>query len=365
MNATPIVISLDMLSKRYDDVLAVDNVSLNLFEGEFFALLGPSGCGKTTLLRLIAGFERADTGSIRLDGQDITATKPNRRPVNMMFQSYALFPHLSVRANIAYGLEMEKIARQEVNHRVDNILERTGLNALADRKPAKLSGGQRQRVALARALIKEPRVLLLDEPLAALDRKLRGQMQFELKRLQHELGTTFVVVTHDQDEALAMADRIGLMHDGAIVQIASPQELYETPRSQFVADFIGVSNFITGNYRGGKLANGSHGIIDPGPHDSMAEDCACVIAIRPEHLILSTKDRLPAHNAVSGTVIDTIYRGQDINVRIAVDGSVDGFTVRASPDTKLSETNYATGQRVWCNWLPDRGRLLAQQSEQL
>jgi len=363
MNPVAPVITLNGISKRFDDVLAVDNIDLTLFEGEFFALLGPSGCGKTTLLRMIAGFEQTDTGSINLDGLDITTTRPNRRPVNMMFQSYALFPHLSVRANIAYGLEMEGLPKSTIQERVTDILETIGLSQVTDRKPGQLSGGQRQRVALARALIKQPRVLLLDEPLAALDRKLRGQMQFELKRLQHELGTTFVVVTHDQDEALAMADRIGLMNDGRVVQVATPQELYEAPNSLFVADFIGVSNFITGTYTSGRLQNPTHGALDPGPHDPLKEHSQAVIAVRPEHLIISTDGALPEYNALKGTIVDTVYRGQDINVRVAVIDSVAGFTIRDSSDSSTLAEDYAVGRSVWCNWLPDRGRLLTRQTD--
>jgi len=363
MNPVSPVITLNGISKRFENVLAVDNIDLTLYEGEFFALLGPSGCGKTTLLRMIAGFEQTDTGSINLDGQDITATRPNHRPINMMFQSYALFPHLSVRANIAYGLEMEGLPKSTIQKRVSDILETIGLSQVTDRKPSQLSGGQRQRVALARALIKEPRVLLLDEPLAALDRKLRGQMQFELKRLQHELGTTFVVVTHDQDEALAMADRIGLMDNGRVVQVATPQDLYEAPNSQFVADFIGVSNFITGTYTSGHLQSPAHGTLDPGIHDPLAAHSQAVIAIRPEHLIVSTDAPLPEHNAVKGTIVDTVYRGQDINVRVAVVDSLAGFTIRYSSGSATPSEDYAVGRSVWCNWLPDRGRLLTRQPD--
>lgn len=356
---TSAVIALNAVSKKFADVVAVDAVELSLFEGEFFALLGPSGCGKTTLLRMIAGFEQADSGSIQLDGRDITALRPNRRPVNMMFQSYALFPHLSVRGNIAYGLEMEKLPRSNIRVRVDSILERTDLGAVAERKPRHLSGGQRQRVALARALVKEPRVLLLDEPLAALDRKLRRQMQFELKRLQHELGITFAVVTHDQDEALAMADRIGLMNNGTIVQVGSPTELYQSPSSQFVADFIGISNFVSGIYLDSELASHQHGSLALGDHQPLASNSEAVIAIRPEHIVISAEHALPGHNVVQGTIVDVVYGGQDISVRLDVNGSADGFTVR---DNAIAPaTDYTVGRKVLCNWLPDFGRLLQRQ----
>jgi spermidine/putrescine transport system ATP-binding protein/putrescine transport system ATP-binding protein len=217
------------VTRRFGDVIAVDSVSLTIAENEFFALVGPSGCGKTTLLRSIAGFEHPDSGSMLLGGQDLLDLPPHRRPVNLMFQSYALFPHMSVGRNVSYGLEREKLPKAEVRARVEEVLETVGLTALADRRPAQLSGGQRQRVALARAIVKRPRLLLLDEPLSALDRKVRGDMQLELKRLQHEVGITFVVVTHDQEEAMSMADRIAVMADGRVQQVATPLDLYRHP----------------------------------------------------------------------------------------------------------------------------------------
>ena len=233
--------------KRFGTLTAVDGVSLSIRENEFFALLGPSGCGKTTLLRMLAGFETPNGGRILLDGADVSRVPPNRRPVNLMFQSYALFPHMSVRANIAYGLEMERKSAAEIRSRVDEMLATTQLGALADRKPDQLSGGQKQRVALARALVKRPRVLLLDEPLGALDKKLRGEMQIELKRLQHEVGITFIVVTHDQEEALVMADRMAVLKDGRLLQCDTPHAVYEHPADAFVAGFIGVMNFCEGS----------------------------------------------------------------------------------------------------------------------
>ena len=259
------------VSRAFGDVTALDHVSLSIAENEFFALLGPSGCGKTTLLRSIAGFEQPDSGAILLGGDDLLDLPPNKRPVNLMFQSYALFPHMSVERNIAYGLEREKLPRAEVRRRTAEVLETVGLTALAKRRPKQLSGGQRQRVALARAIVKRPRLLLLDEPLSALDRKVRGEMQLELKRLQHEVGITFVVVTHDQDEAMSMADRIAVMTDGQVQQVASPLEMYRRPANLFVADFIGTSNLLRGRADGGvvvvrpedvRLAPGSGGSLD-------------------------------------------------------------------------------------------------------
>ena len=225
---------------------AVDQLSLDIFEGEFFALLGPSGCGKTTLLRLIAGFERPDTGRIMLDGVDLAPVPPYRRPVNMMFQSYALFPHLNVEANVAFGLKQERLPRREIGQRVADMLAMVKLENFGRRKPHELSGGQRQRVALARSLVKRPRLLLLDEPLAALDKKLRGETQFELMELQRRLGLTFVIVTHDQSEAMTLADRIGVMDRGRLMQVAPPAEIYEQPNSRWVADFIGDVNLFEG-----------------------------------------------------------------------------------------------------------------------
>ncbi len=233
-------------SKAFGTTQALQNVSLDVRENEFFALLGPSGCGKTTLLRALAGFESLDSGEIQLAGTDLLSEPANRRPVNLMFQSYALFPHLSVYENIAYGLKREKLSKEEVSSRVEEVLTTVGLSDLAKRRPAQLSGGQKQRVALARAIVKKPKILLLDEPLSALDRKVRSEMQLELKRLQLEVGITFIIVTHDQEEAMSMADRIAVMNDGEIVQIASPFELYSNPKNTFVADFIGTSNLLTG-----------------------------------------------------------------------------------------------------------------------
>ena len=248
------VIQIEHVVKWFGDVCALDDVSLQIRDGEFFALLGPSGCGKTTLLRCIGGFEEPTSGKIELDGNDIVGRKPYERSVNMMFQSYALFPHLRVRDNIAYGLKAERLPKEEIRDRVDDVLAKVDLVAQADRRPHQLSGGQRQRVALARAIVKRPRVLLLDEPLAALDRKLRGEMQIELKQLQSEVGMTFVVVTHDQEEAMTMADRIAVLDHGRVLQVATPRELYHHPVDHFVAAFIGKMNFLAGDVSGDTIA---------------------------------------------------------------------------------------------------------------
>src|SRR6266852_2533119 len=240
------LVRFDGVRKQFSAVAAVERVSLDIFAGEFFALLGPSGCGKTTLLRLLAGLDTPDEGRILLDGEDIALVPPYRRPINMMFQNYALFPHLTVEGNVAFGLKQEGLAKSEITTRVEEMLALVRLEGLAKRKPHQLSGGQRQRVALARSLVKRPRVLLLDEPLAALDKKLRGETQFELMQLQERLGLTFIIVTHDQQEAMTVADRIGVMDHGRLVQVATPPELYEQPSSRWVADFIGDVNLIEG-----------------------------------------------------------------------------------------------------------------------
>ncbi len=354
MSTTP-VIGLDAVTKRFDAVTAVDNVSVDLREGEFFALLGPSGCGKTTLLRMIAGFEELDEGTVLLDGRDITHLRPNRRPVNLMFQSYALFPHMTVYNNIAYGLEMENCTKTEIEGRVDEMLAMTQLEALAARKPDQLSGGQRQRVALARALVKRPRVLLLDEPLGALDKKLRGQMQLELKKLQHELGITFVVVTHDQEEALVMANRIALMKDGRIEQLGAPEELYERPGSRFVADFIGVSNFFEGRATGDGVETEAGDVFRG--EGGAETGASCAIAVRPERISLSAPDRLEGRNAVSGEISDIAYHGQDINIHVSVAGSRNAVLARISTADDKSRS-FSIGQTVWCNWRPEHGRIL-------
>lgn len=350
------VIRLEGLTKRFGPVAAVDGVSLDLQENEFFALLGPSGCGKTTLLRLAAGFEMPDEGRILLDGNDITRLRPNRRPVNLMFQSYALFPHMSVRHNIAYGLEMEGVRGAALRARVDEALETTQLAGFADRKPDQLSGGQKQRVALARALIKRPRVLLLDEPLGALDKKLRGRMQLELKRLQHEVGITFVVVTHDQEEALVMADRVALMHDGVIVQCGAPRDLYENPGSRFVADFIGVTNFFEGVITDGGLSVPGLGLLRGAVPDGASVGGAASLAVRPERLSVSVAAPTAAENQLQGRVVDVAYHGQDIGLHLRFE---DGTTAMARISAAVEFAQALdVDSTVWCAWGADQSRIL-------
>jgi spermidine/putrescine transport system ATP-binding protein/putrescine transport system ATP-binding protein len=289
--------------KRFGRIAAVGGVTLDIADNEFFALLGASGSGKTTLLRMLAGFEAPDAGSIWLGGADITGLPPNRRPVNLMFQSYALFPHMTVEGNIAYGLEMERLARAEITRRVGEIMEVTELSAMAKRRPDQLSGGQRQRVALARALVKRPQLLLLDEPLGALDRKLRGAMQLELKRLQHEVGITFIMVTHDQEEALVMADRVAILRGGKLEQVGTPHEVYEYPVSRYAADFIGTMNFVD----------------EPGR----------TLAIRPERLRLFPD---AADQRTEGRVAALAYHGGDLMVHVTTPLAPRPLVVRVTAD---------------------------------
>ena len=309
---TNALLSLDRLEKRFGSVLAVDDLSLDIHENEFFALLGASGSGKTTLLRMLAGFETPTGGRILLDGKDISQVAPNLRPINLMFQSYALFPHMTVAQNIAYGLEMEKLPRRDIKARVAEMLEIIQLSHLANRKPDQLSGGQRQRVALGRALIKRPRLLLLDEPLGALDKKLRGAMQLELKRIQDEFGITFIIVTHDQEEALVMADRVAILKDGALLQCGTPHEIYEAPNSRFAADFIGVMNF----FRGTATPDGIEApgrVIRADLPEGVAPGNAVVFAVRPERLRIG---RGGGENAGEGRVVAKAYHGLDLQLHV-------------------------------------------------
>ncbi|MFF0310271.1 ABC transporter ATP-binding protein [Streptosporangium sp. NPDC004379] len=273
------------VSRRFGEITALSEVSLDIRQGEFFALLGPSGCGKTTLLRILAGFETPDSGAVTLDGSDLLALPAHRRPVNLMFQSYALFPHMTVAKNVAYGLERERLPRAEVRERVEEVLAKVGLAEMAGRRPQQLSGGQRQRVALARAIVKRPRMLLLDEPLSALDKKVRAEMQLELKRLQHEVGITFVVVTHDQEEAMSLADRIAVFNAGRVEQVDEPVALYERPRTPFVAGFVGAANLFEGEVRAGGLDGGPLGVL-PGAGD-LPEGASALLAVRPERIRLA------------------------------------------------------------------------------
>ena len=303
------VLRIEDVTKRFGAVTAVDGVSAEIPENEFFALLGPSGCGKTTLLRMLAGFEQPDAGRLLLDGADLVGVKPHRRPLNMMFQSYALFPHMTVEENVMYGLRMEGVAKAEARRRAQEGLAQVQLAELAGRRPAKLSGGQRQRVALARALVKHPRLLLLDEPLSALDRQIRGEMQLELKRLQHQVGITFVVVTHDQEEAMTMADRIAVMRDGHIEQVGTPEQLYEAPATRFVAGFLGDANLFGGTVSGDAVGPWR---VAPGllGERSLADGDEAFVVVRPERMRLARRgDGSEPANALPGRVAEVVYLG--------------------------------------------------------
>ncbi len=311
-------IALTGVSKAFGGVAAVDDVSLEIGEGEFFSLLGPSGCGKTTTLRMIAGFETPDVGRVVLQGSDVTATPANRRPVNMVFQQYALFPHMTIYDTVAFGLKMRGVPRAEHRGRVTEMLRIVSLEGYERRRPRQLSGGQQQRVALARALVNRPAALLLDEPLGALDVKLRKQMQLELKRIQHELGTTFVYVTHDQDEALAMSDRIAVMNGGRVEQLGSPREVYEQPRTAFVADFIGSLNALdvrvdelVGGYAVARLGEADRVVAPAGGH---AVGDTIRVAVRPEHVHVGAAP--DEASRLAGTVAQLVYLGMYTQVHV-------------------------------------------------
>jgi putrescine transport system ATP-binding protein len=323
-NARPLL-RIEGLSKRFGGFAAVDHLSLDIHAGEFFALLGPSGCGKTTLLRLIAGFERPDSGRILLDGVDLAPVPPHRRPLNMMFQSYALFPHLSVEANVAFGLKQEGLPKREIAGRVADMLALVKLETFGARKPHQLSGGQRQRVALARCLVKRPRVLLLDEPLAALDKKLRDATRFELMELQRQLGLTFIIVTHDQSEAMIVADRIGVMDRGRLMQVAAPEEIYERPNSRWVADFVGDINLFEGRVGddGASIEGTAAGRVRLAAPVAAEPRTPVWVAVRPERMRVSRDQPPPGmENCLAGTIAEIGYLGElsIYQVRLA-DGS--------------------------------------------
>jgi spermidine/putrescine ABC transporter ATP-binding subunit len=342
------LLEIQGVTKRFGPVTAVDKLSLTVNDGEFFAILGPSGCGKTTLLRVVAGFETPDEGRVVLAGADITELKANRRPVNLMFQSYALFPHMSVAGNVAYGLEMEGVRGAELGRRVEEALALVRMSEYARRKPGQLSGGQKQRVALARALVKRPKVLLLDEPLGALDRKLREQMQIELKKLQQDSGIAFVVVTHDQEEALTLADRIALLDHGRIVQLDTPRALYDRPASRFAADFIGLMNFIPGEARGGAFEARGLGAVPAPPEQGN------LLAIRPERVRLSDRDEA---GALAGEVEGAAFLGQDVIAHVSVPGLERPVIARLAAGHPLA-ARLARGQQVWLSWQADQAVLL-------
>src|SRR5436190_1330030 len=357
------LLRIDAVVKKFGALRAVDRLSLDIAAGEFFALLGPSGCGKTTLLRMLAGFETPDEGRILLDGNDIARVLPHQRPVNMMFQNYALFPHLSARDNIAFGLKRMAMPRAEIETRVADMVRLLKLDGLEERKPDQLSGGQKQRVALARSLARRPRVLLLDEPLAALDKKLRESTQLELMDLQRRLGMTFVIVTHDQEEAMTVADRIGVMDAGRLEQVATPRQLYEAPASRWVAEFVGDVNIFegqTGSRQASRLmiATKDAGMIAVAePAQPITKSLVCV-AIRPEKVKLSRRgpvsDAVNSHaiNRLDGVVTDVSYLGGVTSYKVKLDS---GAVLRSSManTARIDIDAYHASQRVVAWFTPD------------
>jgi spermidine/putrescine transport system ATP-binding protein len=341
---------------RGEVITAVAGIDLDIREGEFFSLLGPSGCGKTTTMRMIAGFEEPTQGVIRLHGQDVTNVPPNKRDVNMVFQSYALFPHMNVFENVAFGLRRKAVAKPEITRRVGEMLDIVDMAGRSERRPRELSGGQQQRVALARALVNNPRALLLDEPLGALDLKLRQAMQVELKRIQREVGITFVYVTHDQGEALTMSDRIAVMNDGSIEHLGTPREIYEHPRTRFVAGFIGTSNLLTGTVT---RLDGDHAIIRisqdeqiivPVQDRAVSEGSRLELTVRPEKIDLTTERPAGEGCALRGTVTEVVYLGTSTNFSVTTPAGAD---VVVFQQNSASAGNVAArGDSVWLSWNP-------------
>ena len=362
------IVSIRNISKQFDSVLALDDVSIDIRPGEIFALLGPSGCGKSTLLRVISGFESPTSGELLLDGEDMTQLPPNKRPINMVFQSYAVFPHMNVETNVAYGLKMDRVPSDEIKTRVATALAQVHLEEFAKRMPDQLSGGQRQRVALARALVKKPRVLLLDEPLSALDAKLRDAMRLELVKLQETVGITFIIVTHDQAEAMAMADRIAVLESGKLRQVATPEELYSNPIDGFVADFIGninsftVSNWNTENGRISITAEHLNAVvlaIDETPAFLLSEAPAndAVLAVRPEHVTVSLTQPNEDYVSLRGTLGDVAYQGQHCIAEIRLD---NGTSISAIIDNALAKSLPSASEQapIWAFWQANNMLLL-------
>src|SRR5690554_2347899 len=352
------------VTKTFGDVYAVDDVSLDIFKGELFCLLGGSGSGKSTLLRMLAGFETLTTGTIEIDGQDMADVPPYQRPVNMMFQSYALFPHMSVENNIAYGLKRGGMGKSEIADRLAELLKLTRLENFARRKPHQLSGGQRQRVALARALAKRPKLLLLDEPLGALDKRLREETQYELVKIQETLGVTFIVVTHDQEEAMTLSTRIGVMNDGKIAQIGEPQEIYEFPNSRFVADFVGSVNIFEGvvtEDEDDHIRIDASGEAGCDIYVSHGVDCApeqiLWYAIRPEKMVLSREKPEGDANITHGLVQDIAYLGDISMYRIMLDSGKRVHVTKTNA-SRYDEDAISWDERVYISWAPDAGAVL-------
>jgi spermidine/putrescine transport system ATP-binding protein len=348
---------IDRVSKRYGDQLAVDDLSLTIQPGEFISLLGPSGCGKTTTLRMIAGFEEPDAGDIRVSGRSVLGTPPYRRDVNTVFQAYALFPHMSVAENVAYGLQQRRTPKSEIRERVSAALDMVQMRRFADRKPTQLSGGQQQRVALSRALVNRPAVLLLDEPLGALDRQLREEMQLELKLIQSRLGITFVFVTHDQGEALSMSDRIAVMRDGRIEQLADSDTIYSAPASAYVAAFVGQQNFFDGRVTTDAAAVESpHALVRPAERiTTAAPGSAARAAVRPEFVELSATRPDGDANAAQGRVIGVAHLGETMQFLVQLSTEQSIIARRPTPDAP----RIAVGDAAWCTWRAESVQVFA------
>ena len=353
-------ITLTSVTKQFGDTVAVDDVSLQIEGGEFFSLLGPSGCGKTTTLRIIGGFEYPTTGEVSINGELMAETPPYRRPVNTVFQNYALFPHKTVTQNIAFGLQMKKATKAEISDAVERALDLIQLPGYNDRKPSELSGGERQRVALARALINEPTILLLDEPLSALDLKLRKQMQLELKALQRKVGITFVYVTHDQGEALALSDRIAVMSDGRILQVGTPSEIYDSPQGRFVADFIGTSNFLEGTLISQNeitLATEPPLQIVSTPNTGMPIDTPVTLALRPERVDLRTTPISDVANCLRGVIQDESYLGTMFQYTVQTDYPTPLIVHQQNTGTRDGH-RFQRGDTVYLQWTPENAIVL-------
>jgi spermidine/putrescine transport system ATP-binding protein len=360
-------VSLRGVSKRFAaggklradaEVVAVDAVDLDIHDGEFFSLLGPSGCGKTTTLRMVAGFDYPTAGSLRIFDEEMGLEPPNRRPVNTVFQSYALFPHLTVAQNIAFGLDMKKVAKDEIARRVAEVVELVQLAGREGRKPKQLSGGQQQRVALARALVNHPKVLLLDEPLGALDLKLRQAMQLELKQLQERVGITFVYVTHDQEEALTMSDRIAVMDGGRLLQVGSPQEIYDRPRTRFVADFIGDTNLVEATVVDAETVRLADGSVIRAPSEAPA-DTKVTVAIRPEKLGLRSVEAERDHrlDAIHGRIERAIFLGNSVAYEVLIEAR-ERFSLRIRQGNTPGIEHFEAGEHVRVRWVPSSAAVL-------